>query len=270
MADAPAAFAIAAHPDDIEFMMAGTLLRLRDAGWRIHYMNVANGSCGTAVDPPEVIIPKRRDEARDACALVGAVFHGSVCDDLAVYYTPELVARVAAVVREVRPRILLAPSPQDYMEDHVNAGRIAVTAAFVRGMRNFVTDPPLPPVPGEVTVYHALPYGLCTPLRQRIRPGQYVDITPVLEEKREMLARHRSQKEWLDESQGLDAYLDTMVGFAAEVGSMSGRFEYAEGWRRRLHLGFSAQDSDPLAEALGQACWTDPDYETALQNPMPL
>ena len=38
------AFALAAHPDDIEFMMAGTLVLLGDAGYEIHYMNVANGS----------------------------------------------------------------------------------------------------------------------------------------------------------------------------------------------------------------------------------
>jgi LmbE family N-acetylglucosaminyl deacetylase len=41
------ALAIAAHPDDIEFMMAGTLILLKHAGYDIHYMNVATGSCGT-------------------------------------------------------------------------------------------------------------------------------------------------------------------------------------------------------------------------------
>jgi hypothetical protein len=54
------AFAIAAHPDDIEFMMAGTLLLLKRAGYEIHYMNVANGSCGTAALPKEQIIDIRR------------------------------------------------------------------------------------------------------------------------------------------------------------------------------------------------------------------
>jgi hypothetical protein len=34
---------------------------------------------------------------------------------------------------------------------------------------------------------------------------------------------------------------------------MSGRFEYAEGWRRHLHLGLSAHDDDPLAAALDAA-----------------
>ena len=41
------ALAVAAHPDDIEFYMAGTLLLLKKAGCEIHYMTVANGSCGS-------------------------------------------------------------------------------------------------------------------------------------------------------------------------------------------------------------------------------
>ena len=41
--------AVGCHPDDIEFMMAGTLLLLRDRGCDIHYMNVANGNCGSVV-----------------------------------------------------------------------------------------------------------------------------------------------------------------------------------------------------------------------------
>ena len=43
--------------------------------------------------------------------------------------------QLAAVVREVNPSILLVPSPQDYMEDHMNACRLAVTAAFLKPMR---------------------------------------------------------------------------------------------------------------------------------------
>ena len=65
-----------------------------------------------------------------------------------------------------------------------------------------------------------------------------------------MLAHHRSQKDWLDESQGMDSYLITMEDLDREVGAMSGRFAYAEGWRRRLHFGFCAEDADPLADAL--------------------
>ena len=48
----PRALAIAAHPDDIEFVMAGTLLMLQRAGWEIHCLNVANGNLGSMTIPP--------------------------------------------------------------------------------------------------------------------------------------------------------------------------------------------------------------------------
>ena len=44
------AMAMAAHPDDIEFLMAGTLRLLHESGWQTHYMTLANGSCGS-LDP---------------------------------------------------------------------------------------------------------------------------------------------------------------------------------------------------------------------------
>ena len=43
----PSAIAIAAHPDDIEFCMAGTLLLLKRAGWEIQYLNVSRGNLGS-------------------------------------------------------------------------------------------------------------------------------------------------------------------------------------------------------------------------------
>jgi len=100
-----------------------------------------------------------------------------------------------------------------------------------------------------------------------VRAGQFVDIAPLLARKRQMLACHRTQKEWLDVSQGLDAYLNEMESMARQVGRMSGRFELAEGWRRHSHLGFArSADVDPLGDLLGGACWTDPAYERSLDS----
>ena len=65
-----------------------------------------------------------------------------------------------------------------------------------------------------------------------------------------MLAKHVSQKQWLDESQGLDSYLQALRDLDAAVGKMSGCYQYAEGWRRHLHLGFCGPQDDPLRDAL--------------------
>ncbi len=254
----------AAHPDDIEFMMAGTLLMLRDAGCEIHIMVIADGSCGTVDYSREEIVRLRREEAEESARLAGAVFHPPFAEDMGVMFEPGLLAKAAAVVRKAHPHIVLAPSPDDYMEDHQNACRLVVSAAFAHGMTNFRTDPPVEPYDGAVCIYHAMPHGLRDCLRRRVMPGQYVDIGRVLARKRAMLACHRTQKEWLDRSQGIDAYLSLMESFARETGRLSGRYEYAEGWRRRAHWGYGPAEYDPLSEILGDGCFIDPEYERSL------
>lgn len=246
------AIAIAAHPDDIEFVMGGTLSLLKQAGFDIHYMNVASGSCGsTTMDANQTRIT-RAQEAKTAASLFGATFHPSLCDDLEVVYSVELLRKLAAVIREVKPEIVLTHSPEDYMEDHMNVSRLAVTATFARGMSNFATDPPSPCIEGDVTLYHAMPHGLCDGLRRPVTADCYIDTTTVHGIKRAALAAHKSQKEWLDASQGMDSYLVTLDELSKTVGERSGKFELAEGWRRHLHWGFSASDNDPLTDILSE------------------
>ena len=248
-------FALACHPDDIEFMMGGALRLLKAAGCSLHYMNLANGCCGSTQYSRDQIARIRRQEGQNAAKYLGATFHESLANDLEVFYTPELISKVAAVVREIRPDIMLLPSPEDYMEDHIITCRIGVTAAFCRGIPNFPTDPPREPTLQDVVLYHALPYGLRDGLRRRILPDFYVDITSVIDDKEQMLACHESQKRWLDETQGLDSYLHTMREMSAEVAAMAGRGRYAEGWRRHSHLGFSTTETDPLMEILAEFCY---------------
>src|SRR5690348_3458768 len=120
MKGVPAAIAIGAHPDDIEFYMAGTLLLLRDAGYETHYLNVAGGDCGSSNQNSARTRARRRREARCAAQVLGARFHPSLTNDLQIFYEPALLRRLAAIMREVMPEIVLTHSPQDYMEDHTN------------------------------------------------------------------------------------------------------------------------------------------------------
>ena len=244
--------AVAAHPDDIEMMMGGTLILLGQAGYDLHYMTVGNGSCGTATHSREEIVSIRTEEARCAAASIGAHYHGPVTNDIEILYETPLIRKLCATVREVNPEILLLPSPQDYMEDHMTASRLMVTAAFCRNMRNYDCDPPTPPVDSEMCLYHALPWGLMDQLRRPVLPDFVVDVTQVREAKRRMLLCHRSQKEWLDASQGLDNYLRTMEEMSARVGALTDRFEHAEGWRVHSHLGFGPEDFDPLRSTLAR------------------
>ena len=255
------ALAVGAHPDDIEFLLAGTLLRLKEVGARIHMWNLANGSGGTLVYDYEDIVRIRASEARESSRIARAVYHPALVDDLAIFYEPDMLARVTAVIREIKPNLILTQSPNDYMEDHQNTCRLVVSGTFCRGIPNFSTDPPRNPWLGHTAIYHCMPHGLRDGLRRLQRSGHYVDISPVMDIKREMLSQHRSQKDWLDKSQGIGSYLAEMEDLCLEIGRMSKKFKYAEGWRRHLHLGFSPEDYDPLVDMLGDACWVDPEYE---------
>lgn len=258
------AFAIGAHPDDIEFVMAGTLLLLKNAGFEIHYMNLATGSCGSLEHDGDTTARTRRGEAMKASALAGAVFHESLVHDLEILYELKTLRRLTAIMREVAPTIVLTHFPYEYMEDHTTTCRLVLTAAFIRAAPNFAVTPPRPPVDAPVTVYHSLPLGQRDPLRRRLRAGMYVDIGSVLETKREMLAQHRSQKEWLDVTQGMHSYLNAMTAASREVGGMSRRFEYAEGWTRHLATGYCAADANPLLDALPGLALVDEAFERGL------
>jgi len=259
------ALAIAAHPDDIEFVMAGTLCLLREAGWEIHYLNLSGGNLGGVDRSAAATARVRRREAQAAAKVLDAVWHPPFCHDLEILYDTPTLRRLCAIVREVAPRVILTHSPEDYMEDHVNAARLAVSAAFARGMPNYRSTPARPAIAADVTIYHASPHGLRDGMRRRVRPGAFADTTAVHERKRAALACHASQRRWLEASQGMDSYIRTMDAISREVGKLSRRFKHAEGWRRHSHWGFCAERADPLRQALGRNYLVSAAYERSLE-----
>lgn len=258
------AIAIGAHPDDIEFYMAGTLVLLQRAGWETHYLNIANGCCGSVQYDLNQTRIVRRAEAKRAAKVLGAHFHESLCNDLEIFYELKLLRRVAAVIREVKPNIVLTHSPVDYMEDHTNTSRLAVTAAFAHAMPNFRSIPPRPTAEYDVTVYHAMPHSLRDPLRRVVVPGAFVNTATTQAVKRAALAEHKSQQNWLDVTQGMDSLDHKVDDMARAVGKLSKKFRFAEGWRRHLHYGFSGAEVDPLRDALGKDFLVNKKYEKSL------
>jgi LmbE family N-acetylglucosaminyl deacetylase len=149
------------------------------------------------------------------------------------------------------------------MEDHMNTCRLVVTAAFVRGIPNYKAGSSTP-TNVDCTIYHALPHGLKDPLRKKVNPGIFVDVSSVYDTKLQALSAHKSQHEWLDSSQKMNSYLRFLEDIARKVGEMSGSFKYAEGWRRHLHYGFGSEDADPLRD-LGRNYLLNEAYEVSLK-----
>jgi LmbE family N-acetylglucosaminyl deacetylase len=248
----PAALAIFAHPDDIEFRAAGTLLLLARRGWAIHCCNLSSGNMGSTVLSAARTAATRRREAQASAKLMGATWHPPIGDDLLLFYTDRAIRQVCALVRKVRPTIILTHPPLDYMEDHTTTCRLAVTGAFARGIPNFRSLPARPPTLDVLTLYHAMPHGLCDPLRREWKPEAWVNTASVQRERLAALACHRSQHEWLDASQGMSSYVASAADEARELGRRSRKFTHAEGWTRHLHYGFGAESDDPLRAALGR------------------
>jgi len=265
----PSCLAIFAHPDDVEYFAAGTMLQLAQRGWELHYFDLCAGNGGSVQMDGPTTATKRLAEAQEAARILGAKFYPPVVNDMTLTFDIEVMRKVASVIRQSRADIVLTHALSDYMEDHMACARLATSAAFTHGMPNYDTVPPATPYAHDVTIYHAMPHGLCTPLRQKVRAGLYVDVAPVQDQARQALAAHASQKDWLDKSQGMDSYLHTLDKMSAEVGALTGKYQLAQGWCRHLHLGYSAANIDPLRSALGSDCMVDAVYEAALEKPSP-
>ena len=246
------AIAIGAHPDDIEFYMAGSLVLLKRAGYQIHYLNVANGCNGSQRYSARQLARVRLAEARRAAKVFGAHFHPPLCNDLEIFYELRLLRRLAAVIREVKPTVILTHPPVDYMEDHTNTCRLVVTAAFAHAMPNFRSIPPRPTADYDLTIYHCIPHSMLDPLRRPVVPELFVNTTSVQAVKRAALTEHKSQQDWLVATQGMNSFLAKADEDGRMVGRASRKFKFAEGWWRHLHYGFSATEVDPLREALGE------------------
>src|SRR6185436_469344 len=143
---------VLAHPDDAEFLCAGTLIRLRrEHGWDVHVATMTPGDCGSAEHSSEEIARIRRGEAAAAAACIGGTYHCLEERDLLVAYTAPALAKVTDLLRRVKPRIVFAHSPDDYHLDHEMASKMVRAAAFAAPVPLFLKGqggpPPLDHIP---------------------------------------------------------------------------------------------------------------------------
>lgn len=239
------ALTLLAHPDDAEILCAGTLIRLADAGWEIHIATVAAGDCGTTTLSREKIASIRREEGIAAAAKIGATYRCLEEPDVQVVFDRNTNRKAIDLLRRVAPTLLFTHPRHDYMMDHEQTHLIARSAAFAYAAPNASA---LPLIPGSTIPW--LYY--CDPVEGRdpytgewVAPTMYVNVTPQMERKAEMLACHASQREWLRAHHGMDEYIDAMRRHGAERGRQRG-VDYAEAFVQ--HRGHPFPQSDLLNE----------------------
>src|SRR5947209_1172336 len=137
---------VLAHPDDAEFLCAGTLCRLvRQHGWQAHIASMTPGDCGSTELPPEEISRVRRGEGKSAARLIHATYHCLEERDLLVLYNERALEQVTRLLREVRPRLVFTHRHTDYMLDHEMTSTLVRAAAFASPIPNFLPERGLPP-----------------------------------------------------------------------------------------------------------------------------
>jgi N-acetylglucosamine malate deacetylase 1 len=245
-----AVLSVLAHPDDAEFLCAGTLVRLaREHGWRVHIASMTPGDCGAVDRGPDEIAAVRRAEGARAAGLIGAAYHCLEERDLLVFYNERALEKVTRLLREVRPAMVLTHSPADYMLDHEVTSTVVRAAAFAAPVPNFLKDRGLPPPLEHIPhLYYCDPVEGKDALGRAVEPSFCVDVSSVVEDKAAMLAAHASQREWLLRHHGLDQYVRAMRDWGAARGRRLG-VAHAEGFRQ--HTGHSYPQDNLLAALLG-------------------
>jgi bacillithiol biosynthesis deacetylase BshB1 len=167
------------HPDDVELGCGGTLALLAGRGRGVGIVDLTRGEMATR-GTPEI----RAAEAAEAARRLGARFRANLDlgdGDLRTDRAAQLL--VIEVVRLSRPRLVLAPFPEDRHPDHERAGRLVAEAAWYAGLAKLETGLPAHR-PDQVVFYAA--YALLT-------PTFLVDVTGSFEAKRAALRAYKSQ-----------------------------------------------------------------------------
>ena len=174
--------AIAAHRDDVEQTCGGTLLVQQSLGWRTGILDLTRGESGTRGTAED-----RAREAADAARIL-RVSHREALDlpDGNVENTQANRLKIAAVLRRLRPRVVILPYWQGRHPDHYTSATLGYEACFAAGLSKL-------DLPAEDGAPHRPFKILYATLYADVRPTFVVDITPHIETRLQSLLAYRSQ-----------------------------------------------------------------------------
>src|SRR5579863_4910707 len=154
--------AIAAHRDDVEQTCGGTLLKMAQRGLRTGILDLTQGEMGTRGTAED-----RAHEAAEAAKILQVSYrHALDIPDGRVENTWENRLKVARLIREQRPRVVILPYWQGRHPDHYTASVLGYEACFLAGLAKLAltgqrpTDDPLPPHRPYKIIYSTLYYDI--------------------------------------------------------------------------------------------------------------
>jgi len=227
--------ALAAHRDDVEQTCGGTLLKMAQRGYRTGILDLTQGEMGTRGTAED-----RAREAADAARILSVSWREALdIPDGRVENTWENKLKVARVIRETQPRVLILPYWKGRHPDHYTASILGYEACFLAGLAKLDlgdstpasagrdsrrdTGATLPPHRPFKIVYASLYYD--------VRPTFVVDISDQFEDRFRSLMAYKSQFTDQDAGSGIfpaEAEIRSRIEAMARFYGMLGGVTYAE------------------------------------------
>jgi N-acetylglucosamine malate deacetylase 1 len=168
-----------AHPDDVELSAGGTVAKSVKDGLRVGIVDLTRGEMGTR-GTPQI----RKKEAQAAARALGASFRTQLdFQDGNLQTGREQELQIIELLRTYRPKLVIAPWPDDRHPDHTRTGRIVTEASFYAGLRALETG--LEAHRPQTVLYYLQNY--------MIPPSLVVDVTGSWKAKMKSVAAYKSQ-----------------------------------------------------------------------------
>ena len=216
--------AIGAHPDDIEFQIAGTLAKYAKRGDEVYMAVATNGNIGSFRMSKKEIAEVRHAEAQKSADVIGAHLIWMGFDDEFLFDTEKTRLAFIDAFRVAKPDIVFSHVPAgDYNPDHNATGYLAFIARINATIKLIETEhPPMPKVP---PLFHWPALGMA-----KFIPEYYIDVTDTYETKKKMWFCHDSQQgDWCKDAFGVsyNDMLESELRIAATQAGTPG-CDYAE------------------------------------------
>lgn len=222
---------IHAHPDDWEILAGGSIALLaQHPDVSLEVVTMTAGDCGSAELSPEEISRVRKQEAAAAAALIGAPYVCAGFLDLAIFNDDASRRRVTDLLRQAKADIVITANYPDYHCDHEATHQLVRDACFGASAPNYKA--------GSAPALDRIPHLYFMDSTEGIDrdgrplPAEFVvDVSAMVDKKRQLIACHESQRAWLAKQHGMGDYVELALDWTRARGETAG-FAYGEGFRQ--------------------------------------
>jgi bacillithiol biosynthesis deacetylase BshB1 len=181
--------ALSPHPDDVELCCGGLIAKMSGKGYRIGIVDLTKGELGT-----EGTAEVRMQEAAEAAEILGVQIRENMdFGDCKLISGFDEAKRLAGVIRQYRPSVLIAPYGDGHHPDHAESRKLADKAVFFAKLKKVQTGHEAHRV--RMVAYYML--------HKSFEPSFIVDVTESYGKKLEAIKAYKSQMELMLGIEGL-------------------------------------------------------------------